>query len=457
MLYFVSHCEKILHSVPCPALIYSKKQEHEMGYIELTRENAEDYVRSRIDYFAPEDRVSLYEFGENEEEDGDGYVNFVYRLWNQDGKSLIVKQAKDVLKKISYENTPMKQDRNLTEACVMEIKGAIVPEYVPEIYDVDKQNHIYICEDCSNLRIMRFEMMKGMQFPNFPEQIGEFLAKTNFYTSEIYMDAVEHRRLQTAFMNPSMRLVFEIGLFLREESAFDGRREPPEGTDPARIVMNENPWKDENFRTQMLRLRQLHMKKAECLVHGDLHTSNILIDREHMKIIDPEYTYMGLASCDTGYLMGSLLYEYIRWFYMPDHTPEYGKRMRDAVLSYMRGMIETYFRVYSECWDRDAKPMYRSHIQYRDCLLKDFMHEVCGAAGAQVISRIGSFVPLPDFDTLPNRKDQTDACRIAMWTAKYLILNWESCDDIDTFMDMVVKSVKTSRETIAIAHDKDSL
>ena len=69
MLYFVSHCEKILHSVPCPALIYSKKQEHEMGCIELTRENAEDYVRSRIDYFAPEDRVSLYEFGENEEED----------------------------------------------------------------------------------------------------------------------------------------------------------------------------------------------------------------------------------------------------------------------------------------------------------------------------------------------------------------------------------------------------
>lgn len=112
----------------------------------------------------------------------------------------------------------------------MEIKGAIVPEYVPEIYDVDKQNHIYICEDCSNLRIMQLpEMMKGMQFPNFPEQIGEFLAKTNFYTSEIYMDAVEYRRLQTAFMNPSMRLVFEIGLFLREESAFDGRREPPEG------------------------------------------------------------------------------------------------------------------------------------------------------------------------------------------------------------------------------------
>ena len=85
------------------------------------------------------------------------------------------------------------------------------------------------------------------------------------------------------------------------------------------------------------------------------------------------------------------------------------------------------------------------------------MHEVCRAAGAQVISRIGSVVPLPDFDTLPNRKDQTDACRIAMWTAKYLILNWESCDDIDTFMDMVVKSVKTSRETIAIAHDKDSM
>lgn len=110
----------------------------------------------------------------------------------------------------------MKQDRNLTEACVMEIKGAIVPEYVPEIYDVDKQNHIYICEDCSNLRIMRFEMMKGDAVSELPGA-DRRIFHTNFYTSEIYMDAVEHRRLQTAFMNPSMRLVFEIGLFLREE------------------------------------------------------------------------------------------------------------------------------------------------------------------------------------------------------------------------------------------------
>lgn len=80
ILYLTAKRYCILSSI---TLIYSKKQEHEMGYIELTRENAEDYVRSRIDYFAPEDRVSLYEFGENEEEDGDGYVNFVYRLWNQ--------------------------------------------------------------------------------------------------------------------------------------------------------------------------------------------------------------------------------------------------------------------------------------------------------------------------------------------------------------------------------------
>ncbi|MGI6108596.1 MAG: phosphotransferase [Eubacteriaceae bacterium] len=425
-----------------------------MSYLEITRENVTDYVKSRIDYFAPDAQLSVYEFGENEEEDGDGFVNFVYRVWDQNGKSLIVKQAKQFLKKINPGTNPMKQDRNLTEACIMEIKGAIVPQYIPEIYDVDKKNHVYICEDCSNLRILRFEMMRGMQFPNFPEQIGEFLAKTNFYTSEIYMDAVEHRKLQAAFLNPSMRLIFEIGLFLREESAFNEKRPVPPDIDPARIEINEIPWQDENFRTQMLRLRQLHMKKAECLVHGDLHTSNILISQDEMKIIDQEYTYMGLASCDTGYLMGSLLYEYIRWFYMPDHTEEYCARMRQSVLSYMRGMIESYIRIYAECWDRDAKPMYRPHVQYRDQLMKDFMHEVCGASGAQVISRVGSFVPLPDFDTIASEQDRTDACRIAMWTAKYLIINWEKCDNIDIFMDMVEKGVKTSRETIYVFKDK---
>lgn len=424
-----------------------------MSYQEIHKDNVCDYVRSRTDFFAPDDELFVYEFGENEEEDGDGYVNFVYRVWNQDGKSLIVKQAKEELKKIKeVKKNPIKQERNLTEAAIMQIKHAIVPEYVPEVYDVDTENFAYICEDCKGLRILRFELMRGETFEKFPRQIAEFIAKTNFYTSEIYMDPVEHRNLQSAFMNPSMRLIFEIGLFLKEQTPWDdsGPRKIPEGTPPSLVSLSNYPWKDEEFRTQLLRLRQLHMKKAECLVHGDLHTSNILLDQDEMKIIDQEYTYMGLASCDTGYLMGSLLYEYIRWFYVPEPEEGYGKKMRDYVLWAMQEILEDYIEIYCQCWDQDAKDIYHDRIQYRDQILKEFLHEVCGATGTQIISRIGGFVGLPDFDTIEDEEDRINACRIAMWTAKYLIMNWEKCDSPAQLVQMVKKSVDASQKTLEV-------
>ncbi|MEG0377861.1 MAG: methylthioribose kinase MtnK1, partial [Eubacterium sp.] len=253
------------------------------NYKDINKETVKDYLKDCTKYFAPDANLTVYEIGESEE-DGDGFINFLYRVWDENRKSVIVKQAKTYYKAFEEGVGPFVVDRNALEADIMRIKGAIVPEYIPEIYQVDLDNHIYLCEDCSDLKILRFELMKGKTFPEFPKKIGEFIAKTNFYTSEYYLDATVYKELQTKFMNPNMRLVFEVGLFLKDESAIEGYdpHDDP-NTDPERLAMGDAPWESKAFRTEMLKLREIHMKRAECLVHGDLHTSNIMIDDHKMK------------------------------------------------------------------------------------------------------------------------------------------------------------------------------
>lgn len=422
-----------------------------MAYENLTPETVKKYVLEKTNLFPPNAVLSVYEFGDGED-DGDGFVNFVYRVSDTTGKSVILKQAKEFLRVISLTGGPIHQERNFTEASIMRIKHAITPEYIPEIYHVDRENHLYICEDCSAYKIVRFEMMRGRLYENFPKQIGDFIARTGFYTSEIYMDALEHRDLQEAFVNSKMRQVFEIGLFLNDMSAFPNHepRVNNKEADPERIAMGEAAWQGEDVQTELLKMRHLHMKKAECLVHGDLHTSNILVSNCGMKIIDQEYTYMGLASCDTGYLTGSLLYEYIRWFYVGDDD-EQRAAMRRGALNAIRGLLESYRDTYAACWDKDAKPIYRPHTQYRDELFKQFMREVCGSTGAQVFSRIGNLVPTPDFDDITDRHTANTCCRIALLAARQLILSWESCTDIDDFMNRIVHTTAAAR---AIADSK---
>lgn len=420
------------------------------NYKDINKETIKDYLKDCTEYFAKDAKLSVYEIGESVE-DGDGFINFLYRVWDENGKSVIVKQAKTYYKAFAEGVGPFVVDRNALEADIMRIKGAIVPEYIPEIYQVDLDNHIYLCEDCSDLKILRFELMKGKTFPDFPKKIGEFIAKTNFYTSEYYLDATVHKELQAKFMNPNMRLVFEVGLFLKDESAIEGHdaHDDP-NSDPERLAMGDAPWESKAFRTEMLKLREIHMKRSECLVHGDLHTSNIMIDEDKMKVIDQEYTFMGASSSDTGYLMGSVLYEYIRYFYMPQCTEEFCANFRETILGYMRDIVHSYNAVYTECWKKDAKDTYREYDEFREYLLRNFLQEVCGFTACQIFSRVGKLVPLPDFDTIEDRDMRNEACRLSLTIAHYLIMHREEMESIDDMVDAIVKVTKNFHKLIKI-------
>ena len=61
--------------------------------ITLSKENVVDYVKSRLDFFNLDGDIKVSAIGEDTvEEDGDGFINFVYRV--SDGKHhLIVKQS----------------------------------------------------------------------------------------------------------------------------------------------------------------------------------------------------------------------------------------------------------------------------------------------------------------------------------------------------------------------------
>ena len=61
--------------------------------ITLSKENVVDYVKSRLDFFNPDGDIKVSAIGEGSvEEDGDGFINFVYRV--SDGEHhLIVKQS----------------------------------------------------------------------------------------------------------------------------------------------------------------------------------------------------------------------------------------------------------------------------------------------------------------------------------------------------------------------------
>jgi 5-methylthioribose kinase len=422
-----------------------------MAYKDLTPESVIEYIKKFTKIFKPDAKLTVYEIGEGED-DGDGFVNHVYRVWDESGHSVIVKQAKPYLK-VFGEAAKLTTSRNQLEAEIIKLRTAITPEHLPQMYYTDPENNLFIYEDCGRLKIMRFELTKGKSFPKFPKQMGAFLAKSNFYTSEIYLDQVAHKALEVKFMNPEMRVIMESILFLRDAFMEDADLPPMPDPDPRHVAMSDLFWDKKELRIELLKLRGVFMRKSECLVHGDLHTSNIMIDENEMKIIDMEYPFMGPSSSDTGYLAGNLIYEYIAWHYHEEGTKEIRKAYRKEMLSYLKGMLEEYISVYSQCWEKDAKAIYKDYPEYRDYLLKNYLQESCGFAGCQIASRVGAYVALPDFDVLDD-SGRNCARRLSLIIADALIMKRESIESADDIIHLIKTITKRYFKVMKLLQDK---
>ena len=391
-------------------------------YQDLNADKLRLYFDQEYPIFRKDEKITITEIGRNEI-DGDGFVNFVYRVCTESGACIIVKQAKPYLKFFGKDKMPLPPDRNEAEADINRIRAGIIPQYIPELIHIDKANHLYIAQDCGHLDIMRFGLARGKLYPHFPQMMGEYIAKSNFYTSELFLDQTLHKELGIRFSALDMSLIMERILFTDEElfDSFDSSA----GASARHKILAGDFWNKRQARLELLRLRDIYMKKKECLVHGDLHTSNTLISGEEMKIIDMEYAHLGPFSSDMGYLLGNFVYVYAAWFFR-DCPKEQGEKMRAAALDYIESTLRQYIAVFNQCWQKDVKALFSPYPEYLEDLIQTFVCETARFMGSQICSRICAFAETIDFDSIENPSKRDDARELALLIGHTLLMQGES-------------------------------
>ena len=143
--------------------------------ITLSKENITDYLKAHmpdLDFSKP---LIISAIGEGTaEDDGDGYVNYVFRV--SDGRrKMILKQARPVGRVTGHTGMCMK--RTAIEYDYMKLGRVIVPEYIPELYFYDDENLVFAVEDVSYLKICRFQLNKSETFPKMAQQLADYLAR----------------------------------------------------------------------------------------------------------------------------------------------------------------------------------------------------------------------------------------------------------------------------------------
>ncbi|MFP4321552.1 MAG: S-methyl-5-thioribose kinase [Anaerolineales bacterium] len=406
-----------------------------MAYEPLNENTVIDYVKKTPD-------IMNVAFQEGDTLQGvdlaDGNLNQVFRVSaaQDPDRSVIVKQALPYVRVVG-PSFPVPLERAIIEAGVLAAEAEHCPDYVPRVYHADSEMFTVVMEDLKDLAIMREGMMKQVEYPHFAQHIGIFMARSLFYTSDLYLDHKTKKEQVAKYINPHLCKITEDLVFTDGYSpTVTNNDSNPELEPQAAEIRGNNA-----LRARFYMLKEEFMTKAEALIHGDLHTGSIMVNQEKTKVIDPEFGFYGPMAFDTGLLMANFVLSYAS---QEHHAPNEATRKayRGWLTSTMReiwGVFETEFR---RLWDEDLNPQWET-AEFRELYIARLLKYTAGYGAAETMRRILNWAHVPDLRSITDDKERAYAESMALNVGVEWVMNYEKYNTIDDLV-RVLENAKSS-------------
>ncbi len=361
---------------------------------------------------------------------GDGNINFVYHVQDQDSKqSAVVKQAKPYLRS-SGKDRKLTTDRIRIESEVMALEGDFCPEQVPKIYHQDLDRSLFVMEDLSDHQIMRKGLIERNRYPYFPEHIGFFMAHTLYKTSDFALDGKVKKEMQARFMNPEMceiteKLVFTVPYYDDGTTSYT-----PGAEEQGRALFDDEPLKYE-----VAALKESFLTKAQALIHGDLHTGSLFVTADSTKAIDQEFSFYGPMGFDVGAVIGNLVLNYAAQEYHSRNEQERNE-YRTYLLETIRDVWLVFAREFTRLWEEDNQEITARAEGYKENYLDRLFKDSLGFAGCKMIRRIGR-AQVEDFTSIADDNIRAKAERLALRLGKDIILQRHQFQSIEEAVELI--------------------
>ena len=312
---------------------------------------------------------------------GDGNINYIFKVENKiDGKSIVLKQADKLLRS---SGRPLDLARSKIEANILRIENNLAPHFVPEIYFYDEIMCVLAMEDISEYKNLRTELVAGKIFPNFADNISEFLSRTLLLTTDLFMDKFEKKKNVKEFTNPELCDISECLVFT----------EPYDNNKNRNIITTGNEefvenmlYKNEDLHFAILKLREKFMNYSQSLIHGDLHSGSIFINEKGIKIIDPEFSFYGPMAYDVGNVIGNLYFPLYRAkFFMED-----SKKKEEFINWLEKCILDIPILFSKKCkllWEKYSDDKLLKNRKFRDYYIENIVKDSLAYAGTEIIRR----------------------------------------------------------------------
>lgn len=228
----------------------------------------------------------------NSESAGESNMNLVLRI-KTNQRNLILKQSKSYVRK--YPQIPAPIERIAVEFTFFKVleKDSILGDQVPKVLHFDSEEHILLTADLGKSsdfsRIYSGE--KALQV-NEIKELTTFLnrlhdLKVNDFPHNLEMRKLNHEHL---FRFPFL-----------EENGFD-LDQVQEGLQELSLIYK----RDQALKSNLEKLGDRYLSLGNTLIHGDFYPGSWLDTSAGIKIIDPEFGFLGDREFDLGIFLAHL-------------------------------------------------------------------------------------------------------------------------------------------------------
>lgn len=373
-------------------------------------------------------------FGEHSklscEEFGDGNLNLVFRVENDKGTSLIVKQALPYARCVG-ESWPLTIDRARIEAEVLLAHRKLCPEHTVEVLHYDAKLAAILMEDLKNYRILRAELNAGKQFAHLAPQMAAYLANTLFYTSDFALTGPGKKQQVAKFLNPELCLITE-DLFFTDPYCNHERN----NIDAEIRTDAQQLWHDEALQAEVAQLKADFLSKPQALLHGDVHSGSIFINEDNCKVIDAEFGFYGPVGFDVGSLLGNLLLNYLGHFGLTADDSA-----RELHQQYLLEQITTLWQQFAsqfkQLMSNECREPALQNSLYQQRFLQQVFADALGYAGCELIRRTVGLAHVTDLDSISDATKRAACQRKALKLGRELIMQRASLANIEQLIALV--------------------
>ncbi|KAE9528334.1 S-methyl-5-thioribose kinase [Testudinibacter aquarius] len=382
------------------------------------------------------------------DEVGDGNINLVF-IVSGSQSTIVVKQAIPYVR-AAGESWALSLQRAFFEYNTLKLEYENVGRsLVPDVYFYDESMATFAMEYISPHIVLRKEMIKGKKFDSLANDIGTFLARNLFFTSDIGLNAKDKKELTSKFsLNHELCKITEDLIFT--EPYYDAERN--NWSTPLLDEHIYHIWSNKELIRIAMKYKYKFMTEAQALLHGDLHTGSIMVTKDKTIIIDPEFGFMGPMAFDIGNYIGNLIMSYTS---QPAHIKNKNqlKDYQTWILEQINDTWDKFVSEFTQLWNAkqegDAYPneIYQQKTMKKSLIIElqyDFFRNVfidtLVNAGMEINRRVIGFAGVADLKTISDENERAYCCHHALNIGCYLMLNASKFNTIYDVSDYIRSS-----------------